>query len=1049
MKDGLSQHDRFNRVHSVKPFKVVDNEIDSLFRRAEVIAGCIRYYHLSGKEDGYFDTFFQHLQTFCEPGGEITSNEEVEPSKALLITFLRQLHDVTHRFNHRWENYISWYLNECLHVVSKDACPDGTWLSFTKNIPKNVLIQRNTGFVFDEAPDAAIYRSTEPILVTNTVIEKAFSLHFDKSKSVYPACLFNLPTALKMKNLLEERQTEELLFDEQNNPKHTQPVGLCISSPVLLLREGKRFVTIAFETEQTSIKNNSHRRNLVRLLHKLQQASAPISRKDAKEVLLVKVFSDIFHLEISSSEGWVPIEKYVIHQPASSPDHTTFQLMLTFELHEHFPETHSCQIEMHQMASAFPSLRILLNRDAWMYPYSWLKDFLIARIHLHTEVLGVNNILVYNELGKVDNSIPFAPFGTNTEQGAWFAVGNYEMSVKNVQTADVRICWQQLPNDEGGLFSYYQGYHEQIDNRSFKMKARYLSDYKWKDAAAPDTLFLFSSVIKNKDGSPAVQQKLSDETCLKNIRLDEMKPVYQPEEEYHYNIRSKTGFLSLAMAEPGMGFGEKTYRRVFSDVLIKKTLRKKKANLINPPITPLVERITLSYKAAETLDFRACQKNGETIVLHIYPLGVKQVYPTAENKPVPFVFSLDTDANLLFGLRNVKGDEFIHLFVDFYPQKKEIHSSHLPRVRWYWGDGYQWQVLPDDAISVNTTQNLLTSGKIKLYLPDIPNESFRDHEGLVWLRAGITQNEKSIAEIRQIYTNAVKVFREPASMEKELPEGFMLNTSEQTLPGIESIIQIIPLQTGYPAEDNVLMTMRISEYISHRNKAVTARDFERMTLQAFPQVGKVKCLPATDTKKENPLSPGTVTLVIVPTGNRKGLRYRPVASAELLLDIERFFSTKVSAFVRNMDAINPIYEEILVRCSLDFYLTEQSRAFSRAVVRRMINSTIAPWQREGNLPVFGYSFALQQLYEQIDKLKFVKKIGHLSVVQLSRSTENNMYRTKEYFDLKDIIKPTYPHAISVPCKHHIIGTEVNADFGVEEMGINEHFVIWPNETGKH
>lgn len=1051
MKDGLSQHDRYERIHSVKPFAVIDNDMESLLRRAETIAGFIRFYHLSGKEEGHFAPFFQLLEAFRNHDGTFEYNGETEPSKALLITFLQQLHEVTDRFNKRWEHFISWYLDDCLHVVANDACSDSTWLTFTKNTSGNLFIRKHTGFTFSEAEsaDRIIYRTTEPLLVTDVSIEKAFSLHFDRSKEIYPACLFNLPTALKMKNLLEERQTGELLFDELSNPKHTKPIGLCISSPMLLLREGKRYVTLTFETEPALVRNYRHLRNLVRLFRKMQKVAAPISRKDAKDVLMVKVFCDIFYLEISTSEGWTPIEKYVVHQGSSSQSNSNFRLTVTFELHEHFPATDSCSTEIHQMSSGYPALRILLNRDTWLYPYSWLKDFMIARIHLHTEVVGVNNILVYNELGKVDNSIPFAPFGTNTEQGAWFAIGNYEMSVKHVQTAGLHICWQQLPANEGGLYSYYQGYREQIDNRSFIMKARYLSDYKWKDTATPDTLFLFSSVTKDKDGGPDRQQKLSDETCLKNIRLDEMKPVYQSEDEYQYSIHSKTGFFSLIMTSPDMGFGEKTYRRVFSDLLIRKALRKKKSTLINPPITPLIERISLSYNASETIDFRACQRNGTTTVFHIYPLGNKLVYPTFENKPVPFVFSLDTDANLFFGLKNVKGDELIHLFINFYPQKKEVQSSHLPRVRWYWGNGYEWEVLPDDTISGNTTQNLLTSGKVKIHLPDLPGDSFRDNEGLVWIRAGITQNERCISEIRGIYTNTVKVFRDAVCMEKDLPGGFVLNAPELTLPGLESVTQIMPFQAGQPAENNTRKLMRISEYISHRNRAVTTRDYERMTLQAFPQVGKVKCLAAIDAKKDRNLSPGAVTLVIVPSERKKGIRYRPHASPDLLLDIERFFSTRVSAFVKNIDAINPVYQEILVRCGLDFHLTDQSKAFSRAVIRRVINHTIAPWQREGELPVFGYSFGIRQLYEQIDKLKFVKKIRHLSVVQLVRSNESNRYEIKEYKDLKDIIQPTYPYAISVPFKHHMIGSEVNTDFGIEEMGINEHFVIWPNGTGKH
>ncbi|MCC8134057.1 MAG: hypothetical protein LIP04_11135 [Tannerellaceae bacterium] len=78
--------------------------------------------------------------------------------------------------------------------------------------------------------------------------------------------------------------------------------------------------------------------------------------------------------------------------------------------------------------------------------------------------------------------------------------------------------------------------------------------------------------------------------------------------------------------------------------------------------------------------------------------------------------------------------------------------------------------------------------------------------------------------------NAIQVYREPEGMKISLPEGAVLDTSEQSLPGIESIRQITPFETGSPIENKTTRLMRISEYITHRNRAVTARDYERLTL---------------------------------------------------------------------------------------------------------------------------------------------------------------------------------------------------------------------------
>ncbi|MDR3061991.1 MAG: hypothetical protein LBU57_07755 [Dysgonamonadaceae bacterium] len=1047
MKDGLSQSDRQRRIDSVNPFSVVDNRMESLLRQAEVIAESIRYYDPEGSQKEYFDQFLTEIKKIMDNHGEVIFNGNMEPSQALLYTFLYQLHHITGLFNERWNDYASWYINDLLKISSPAPYPDNAWITFNKNSTGHVHIPKGTGFTFDEAgPENKIfYRTAESIYVTDASIVKAFSFHSEKNPDIYPAGSLHIPTALKMKDLLNDGKIKGMLFGENGNIGKKQSLGLSITSPSLLLREGKRHVTIGFDIGQTGLGGMEYKRNIVRLAWKEAGKGGLTSWKKMKVLTLFRIFGDIFYLEISTPEGWKSIDKYSIEGDKSiSGNKSNRTLILKFELRDNFPETTACRMETHGRESVFPTLRVYLNRNAWLFPYYWLREFLISGITIRTRVEGINNILFYNELGKVDNALPFAPFGINTERGAWFAIGNYEMSSKNVQTVDVRIRWRQLPSDDGGLFSYYQGYKNGINNRSFKLKARYLSDYKWKETDNSRYFFLFSTMIKDKEGNPESQYKLSEESILRGVLLEDMKPLNILEKDYQYNIHSKSGFFSFVMESPEMGFGEKRYRQLFSEQMIKKALLKKKTNLLNPPVMPLVERITLSYDSLEEIDFRLHFSAGNSSVAHIYPLGERQIYPGKENKPLPFVYSLDTDANIFLGLKNIKGDEFVNLFIDFLPQKEEISAERLPRVRWYWGDGYHWEVLPDDSIRKNTTQNLLVSGGIKLYVPDIPSTGFLDENGMMWLRVGITQNETSISEINKIYTHAVKVQRDSVQLAKKLPSGFVLNVSEGNLPGIESIAQVTPFFNKQPVEDLKSKQIRVSEFISHRERAVSVRDFERMTLQAFPEVEKVKCLPNTDTKipeRGQKPCPGIVTLVII--GRRKGNFKNSCSyvSPELLLEVENYFKNRMSAFVTRIDAINPVYEPVLVRCEVDFHLGDQSRAFFRAIVRRIINQVIAPWQNKEEPPAFDHFFRLQQLYDKINAIKLVKEVKRLSVVQLFRQQAVATYEFKEYSEMGDTVVSTRPYAILIPARHHIISPEINERFGIQEMEINENFVI--------
>lgn len=244
MKDGLSQEDRRKRIDSVEPFMVIDHQVKSLIRQAVTLAGCIRYYTLTGKKEGDFSRFFDLTEDLDHRDGTIKYDGEMEPAKALLLTFLHQLHIRTGKFNNRWENYINWYMDQCLQILPQPSYPDSTWLTFTRNTSKPVLIRKQTGFTCREAKTSGpvIYRTTEPVAVTNVTIANLYALHFDRNPHIYPACLFHIPTALTMKNIGNGQETGELLFEDRINPEQTKPVGLSLSSPPHLVTQRRKTV---------------------------------------------------------------------------------------------------------------------------------------------------------------------------------------------------------------------------------------------------------------------------------------------------------------------------------------------------------------------------------------------------------------------------------------------------------------------------------------------------------------------------------------------------------------------------------------------------------------------------------------------------------------------------------------------------------------------------------------------------------------------------------------------------------------------------------------
>ena len=1044
MKDGLSQHQRIARLAALHRFKPVHHTREALLKQVLAIAGSIRYHNADDIQDGYFDQLLIDLEALIPTNmtTHAVPDGYMEPAQALLYAFLEQLHLMADGFNGRWQGLADWYVSQVLRVDSLPPVADRAVIAFQKKGADVVVVPRATPITDGNAKfnQRIRYRLVENLSVSDVRVHGAYLLYFERHPEVFPANVFGAVTAIRKMNLLESPSTSRFMFgtDFYAGRSEQQPIGLQVASPGLLLREGKRNITISFAADKLRLGGFSQLRKIVAVLKSLQ-ATLPFNTpwKEAKLIGLQKVFNQLFYLEISTADGWTAIPDYFFSLSGSASS-----LALKFELSEQFAATVPCRSDLHGIASEHAMLKILINRDSWLFPYAWLQHLLLTKIVIHTRVEGITDILFYNDLGKVDLSAPFAPFGINTALGTWFTVGNYEMASKNTESLDLAIEWQQLPLSRGGLQSHYAHYGAAIDNRSFVVQPSYLADYRWRTTRQRKPTFLFATEAELPSGGPEPAGKLTGESTLLNIDVADMPPINIDETAYDYGFRSKSGFVNFELKSPHIGFGEQEYRDLFTASLIKQALRKKRKISVNAPVSPLIKRISLAYTAKDEINMLIDPVTAGTALYHVHPFGMKKIYPSLEKAPLPFAYSTPHDANLLFELDGAKSHDEFQLYIEFVPQNREVSREEIPAVTWYWGDSYHWQKLPSGTVLRNTTRNFLTSGMIKFRLPAVPAQGVHDCNGRIWLCAAITQNEHAVSSIKRIVINAVEVQRDPEHFQVELPEGFVLDTAEVKQPGIAAIEQITPFSGEITQETAQAKLLRVSEYTSHRGRAVTPRDFERMVLQQFPSVRKVKCLPATDVKKSHGRTgraPGVVTLVVIPQTDPAASQPFARCSPALLLDIEEYLGPRVSAYVTRIDAINPICEEVVVRCRVVLFDHAADDNF-QLLATNVINHCIAPWRGTDEAPILGYSFTLQQLHDELSVLPQIKEIQQLEVVQLING-DTTRYTLKSEVNPQEPISPTQRHAVMVPASYHVVASTLGSQFGITEMSIDENFVL--------
>lgn len=1107
-RDGHSRKDRLDRLRVPGTFKMLDNDKAVLLQKLIQIAGWIRFYNDREIPQEYFEGFLGELKALLMNIHMKHSHEAIgkmEPSQALLLAFIENLQKVTEKYNNRWNDFANWYLTEYLKVSPLSVKGDRVWLAFDKATPGTITIEKNTGFIRKNADQKVLtYRLEDELIVQDIEVISAYTVCFERNPYHYPAANLNFVTAVKTRNLLHDKpvQDRKLIFDNEFS-RETRAIGIRIAAPSLVLREGKRVVNIYFEAEnrewlktlqtiepklvklellkmkterlryekqkleklhsddpkvKAQLKAVKHELSKLKLsnlkgdklnftrqeLNQLKLDKQEIHRiNGVRQTIRSNIFNNLFYITISTPTGWTNVTVFEVKK-----DTTRNRLILKLLLPEDFPSTVGCTEEVHHFASEFPAIQIRLNFDAWLYPFSWIHKLSIQRILIRTKVEGINDLQVYNELGKIDNTKSFPPFGINTSVGTWMVIGNYEMAIKNTSSIDICVKWNQLPLHPRGLKGHYAAYPGNIDNDSFKIRTRYLSDNSWFPTTWKSKFSLFRDAETDDPTAAKLDKAVADESDFKKISVKKMVPFDQSEDHYKYTIKTRTGFVRLTLEDPDMGFGSQEYRDLFTERMMMKKWRKKRLPVLYPPIFPHVENMCLNYKSEDIIDLRKNTRNSNVIVDQLHPFGVVSSLDSSTNTGIPFVFSQETNASILMGFKNVKGGEVFSTFIVFEATSNEMTVDDIPKIVMYWGDGYYWEEIPRGFILKDDTKQMTVSGNLVYNFPLHIPPNLYDKDGTLWIRTGFVKNHEFVPEIRAVYNNAGLVVLETDDASAEIMQSFKNSNGplepEKKLPGITSIGQITSFYAGQELEDLKSMQARVSEYVTHRGRAVTARDFELLTLQEFSDIGKVLCLPNTNIKNNKK---GVVTVVVVPQNKLKTIdNSKPMIPSGLLSRIEDYLSARASKNVI-VDVINPVYEELQVKCVIR--LVDQNQAVSLESIQEICDSFIAPWQAKGTLPKFGEPIHVSRIYNAIKEVDFVAEIDYFAVIRVSQDRtetgKRNYYHLYKLEEEEEILIPDEPYKLFVPAETHIIQVEEKDKsvdpYGLGDMEIGKTFIL--------
>ena len=770
--------------------------------------------------------------------------------------------------------------------------------------------------------------------------------------------------------------------------------------------------------------------------------------------LFKKYFGGAFQVGLTTEEGWLALDRF----DTSERGDGRLGLTLALTIPSESPSIVGCIPNVHgeKWKTRLPLMKLQVNKNASLNPYSLLEKFSIENLTLTVGVSGLRNIRAYNHISQLDPSKPFYPFGPSPTTSSYLAVTAPEIVKKNLKKLWLNLNWGELPADDNGFTGHYSGYLLGYKNHSFKARINVLSNGAWQPSSLSHSqtasLFHYQGTALNESQSIQVEA------------IDLLKPmsVEAGENELDLGLKTRNGFIKLTLTSPKGAFGHQEYPFRLTEAIESnhKFFVRKKKTVPNPPYTPLLNQLSIDYISSSSIGGRPIN-NAETEefsdkIYRLHEFGVEQFSPNASGKPIDFLKPIDFDGQLFLGISASRLSGLITLYFSLFDDSKRTNSSDYFRCDWQYLSSSGWENLSDSRILSDETSGFLRSGIVTIEIPDDISNTHPSMPGhLYWLKVCTNAASSNFCSVRNITTHGASLIRSEDDLANFESDSVDLSKLKwrpvKAIAGLDGISQIDGFSGAGKEEKRLELVTRVSERIRHRSRGVIAWDYERLILEEFPLVGKVKCLPNC-TQFSLQSVPGNLLIVVTPTvsSHLEAVGSAPRLSATNLNAIHEYVSNLSSPFSK-IEVINPSTEWVQVRCRVVF----EDYARNGKYIEKLnadIGRYLSPWEEIGYRLVYGQKVKQEDVYSYIYNLEYIKYVTEFSMLHITCDA-TGFYRlgdTVRYGDANrntGDIAPLYPWSMLMPTSHHNIdvGTEILPRdpklTGIRKLEIGSTFII--------
>jgi len=971
-----------------------------------------------------------------------------EPHYTLFLAFLRLLEHARNEMNTLTGKHLDFYYRDILRFKEKEIVPPKAHVlvELAKKVPSHLI---EKGELFKAGKDESgkdVFFASERDFVANRAqvaeLKTVFRYQPDEQEindfkenqgeeievseqdagRIYASSIANSADGQGAELISEDKSWHPFFnkkYEGGELSKIEMPkaeVGFAIASHYLWMAGGTRTITITFlEVQGANLKGGK------------------ISYQD-----------DII-CYITGEKDWIKTE---VKEFKVNIEEKTVILKIEISGEEPAIVPYSSKTHKYDFQTHLPILRLeLAHQNTEKYSYDSLENIKFNKINLTVDVKELKELAVSNDFGPVDTSKPFQPFGASPVKNSTLIIGSKEAFQKKLIDLTIRVRWQDVltPYDNINIIAYPEiltgGIWSQVNNGICISKKKALQCF-------------FVLCNKRKDNQCNYADQCNYSVNILNI------PPDTPElsEQEYYNNFSRYGFVRLRLKD---SFGQKKYEQdILNCVKNHSEVPKEILDCIKAlpdiPVPPVITELTINYETeSQEIIINSAEdtKPEQASFFHIAPFGYAEQYLPKENSKKQQTDALDKNINLLphiafplentiekkntDGVNNAEAAEFYIGITDLKPPQnlsllfQAADGTANPRkikpkqhIQWGFLRKNEWVDFSPNTVEDNT-DGLITSGIITFAVPrDASDDNTLLPAGMHWIRAAVSSNPDAVCRLRMVAAQALKVTftdkgNDPVFSAKVLPKS-TISKLAQPAAAVKKIIQPFPSYGGRGKEESKAFYTRVSERLRHKDRAVTLWDYERLILEAFPEVHKVKCLNHYDPKKEDEEpAPGHVTLVTVADREHHSLPdpLRPNISLGLRKKIKDFLKDRLSTFVK-LHIVNPTFEKVKV----DFEVKLRpgfDETYSIYLLRQNLVRFLSPWAfTGGGSPSFGGKIYRSALINFVEEQDYVDYVINFKLMHLVGACKHADQQDHEEVEGKDAISIL----VSVPASDHIINT---------------------------